>query len=352
MKRMLLQDIKQLEHQEVEVPACPVDGLLVRTRACGVCATDVKIYNYGHRLLQLPRVLGHELAGDIVAVGDSVPGTFAAGQRVAVVAGINCTECRYCRRDATSMCENLEAFGYHYDGGYAEYFVVPAPSLRCAGVKAIPDHLDYAEASMMELLACVINGQSMSGIAVGQSITILGAGPVGVLHARLARASGCGPIFLADISPERVAQAATLCGGTVAAVLDCRDAAAFRVEIMQRTDGYGCDQVMTASGAPEAQELAMRLVGKCGCVNLFGGLPQGSPPVAIDTNDIHYRHIRVVGTHGSTPEQNDEALAMIADGRVEVSDLITARIGLDALEEALQLRHAGGRGLKTVVQFA
>jgi L-iditol 2-dehydrogenase len=108
---------------------------------------------------------------------------------------------------------------------------------------------------------------------------------------------------------------------------------------------------MTASGAPEAQELAMRLVDKCGCVNFFGGLPHGSAPVAIDTNDIHYRHIRVVGTHGSTPEQNDESLAMIADGRVDVSDLVTARIGLDALEDALQLRHAGGRGLKTAVQF-
>ena len=351
MKRMMLQDIKQLEHQEVDVPACPVDGLLVRTRACGVCATDVKIYNYGHRLLQLPRVLGHELAGDIAEVGDAVPGALTAGQRVTIMAGINCTECAYCRRGAASMCENLEAFGYHYDGGYAEYFVVPAPSLRCGGVKSIPHHLDYAEASMMELLACVINGQFMSGFTAGQSVVILGAGPVGILHARLAHASGCGPVFLADISPERVAQAATLCVGTVAAVLDCRDAAAFREDIMQRTEGYGCDQVMTASGAREAQELAMRLVGKCGCVNFFGGLPHGSAPVAIDTNDIHYRHIHVVGTHGSTPEQNDEALSMIADGRVEVSDLITARIGLDALEDALQLRHAGGRGLKTVVQF-
>lgn len=351
MKRAVLRDIRQLSVEDVELPACPPDGLRVRTRACGVCATDVKIYNYGHHLLKLPRVLGHELAGDIDAVGEAAGGSYAVGQRVAVVAGINCMACRYCSRGAPSMCENLEAFGYHYDGGYAEYFIVPANSIRCNGVKAIPDHLDYASASVMELLACIVNGQELSGFTAGESVLILGAGPVGILHARLAKATGCGPIFLADISPERVAQAQDLCSSIPAGVFECSDAEIFRETILEHTDGIGCDQVMVACGAPQAQALAMQVVDKCGCVNFFGGLPRGSDPVEIDTNAIHYRHIRVVGTHGSSPHQNDTALSLIADDCIAVSDLITGRIGLESLEDALTLSDAAGVGLKTVVTY-
>jgi L-iditol 2-dehydrogenase len=216
------------------------------------------------------------------------------------------------------MCENLEAFGYHYDGSYAEYFVVSAVSIRRDSIKPLPDHLDYAETSVMELLAGVINGQALADFKAGESVVIMGDGPAGVLHARLAAAAEAGPICLADISSVRLQQTRALLAGAPGEVLD-GDGTTFREQLMEHTDGYGCNQVMVACGAPAAQELAMPLVDKCRCVNFFGGLPHGSDPVALNINDIHYRHIRIVGTHGSTPEPNDSALSMIADHRLGVT---------------------------------
>ncbi len=345
MRSAILQDIRKLVCVERDVPACPPDGLRLRVKACGVCATDVKIYHYGHRLLKLPRVLGHELAGVIDAVGPQWASQYQPGQRVAVCAVINCGLCHYCLRGVPSMCERLEAFGYHYDGGYQEYLIIPARSVRCGGVQVLPDQVSFAEATVAELLACALNGQTLSDFQYGQSVLIIGAGPVGLLQARLARARGCDPVCITDVAAERLARAADL------DALATLDAADLPRAAREATGGRGFDQVMICCGAAAAQQAALEIVAKCGCVNFFGGLPHGQSHVLLDTNQIHYKQCRVVGTHGSSALENRQAVAMIARGQIRVSDLITDRIDLAGLESALQSAGQRPGQLKTVVVY-
>ena len=351
MQKAVLKDIKTLVFEEAPVPARPPDGLLLKVKTCGVCATDVKIYNYGHHNIRLPRVLGHELAGVIEEVGPAASGEFVPGQRVAVCAVVNCGECEYCLHGVPSMCDTLEAFGYHYDGGFQEYMVVPAKAIRCGGVQVLPDGISFEEAAVAELLACAINGQRLSDFRFGESVLVIGAGPVGLMQARLARARGCGPVFMSDVLPEKLALCRELCGPDLDGALNAGDGDGFAEEAMEATGGRGFDQVMICCGAAAAQQVSLGLVAKCGCVNFFGGLPKGKSEVLLDTNLIHYKQCRVVGTHGSTALDNREAVQQVARGGVVVKDLISSRIELAEVEPALQLDQPDPRHLKGVVRY-
>lgn len=351
MKRFLLKDVKTLMLEEVERPACPADGFVMKVAACAVCATDVKIYNYGHQLLKLPRVLGHELAGTIEEVGPAMRGRFTPGQRVAVCAVVNCGECVYCQRGIPSMCQNLEAFGYHYDGGYQEYMAVPNKAVRCGGVNVLADSQSFEEASIAELAACCINGQRLSRMHLGQSMLIIGSGPVGMLHAQIACLQGATAVYLADINPKKLDDARRVCGKALTGTLMSNDNDVLAAEVKRLTGGYGFDQVMICCSAPAAQQVALECVAKCGCINFFGGLPKGHSQVVLDTNHIHYKQCAVVGTHGSSAEDNRVALDLIARGSIDVKSLITETIGLEKLEDALQLNEANNNRLKTVVVY-
>lgn len=350
MQRAVLNDIRSLALEDADVPECPPGGLRLRVKACGVCATDVKIYNYGHRLLQLPRVLGHELAGEIDAVGPMLEGRFSLGQRVAVCAAITCGECRSCLNGYPNMCENLQAYGYHHDGGFQEYMAIPPRSVHCGGVHPMPESISFEEAAIAELLACSINGQRLSDFRFGQTALVLGAGPVGILHALLAHARGCRQVTVADIVPAKLDQAKQIGGDAIDAVLDSSDTKALIAQCRALTHGQGFDQVMICCSAAGAQQAAMDIVAIQGCVNLFGGLPRGKSEVVIDTNQIHYKQCRVVGTHGSLGVDNREAVRLIADRTIDVRPLITDRIGLTELEPAL-IAGSSGDGLKSVVVF-
>ena len=351
MRRAVLYDIRKLVLEEAPKPRCPEEGLLVKVQACAVCATDVKIYNYGHQLVQLPRVLGHEIAGIIEEVSAGLRDRFQSGQAVAVCAVVNCGQCLYCQRAAPSMCERLKAFGYHFDGGYQEVMAVPPEAIRCDGVNVLPNDMDFADASLAELLACCINGQRLSAVGLGQSVLILGAGPVGILHAQLARAQGAARIYLADIDPDRLTLAQSICGRVLTGTLKSDDPKRFVKDVNAITNNRGFEQVMICCSAPQAQQVSLECVAKCGCVNLFGGLPKGKSCVTLDTNYIHYKECRLVGTHGSSAEDNRIALDMISRGTIAVRPLITETIDLAQLERALSLDHGDRRRLKTVVVF-
>jgi len=351
MKRAVLYDIKKLVLEEKSKPECPLDGLLVKVKVCAVCATDVKIYNYGHRLIQLPRVLGHEISGTIETVGEKLKDRFKVGQKVAVCAVVNCCECLYCQRGIPSMCTNLKAFGYHFDGGYQECMVVPTEAIRCGGVNILSDKITFEQASIAELLACCINGQCLSDFKLGQSVLIVGSGPVGILHAQLARNQGASSIYIADIMPDKLQQAQSICGDMIAGILNSSDKEKFVSQVKQISGGLGFDQIMICCSAPVAQQVALECVAKCGCVNFFGGLPQGKSEVLLDTNHIHYKQCRVVGTHGSSAPENRIALDMISKGIINVESLITDTICLEQLEEALLINEKNNNRLKTLVKF-
>jgi L-iditol 2-dehydrogenase len=334
---------EDLRVEDALVPAAGPGELLVKVVACSVCGTDVKIFYHGHRLLEPPRVIGHEIAGVVVAAGDGVVG-WSVGDRVQLIAAVPCGECRPCKAGLGNICDNLRSIGYHFDGGYAEYVVVPEIALRAGGVNRVPASLTLEAAALTEPLACVLNGQELARVGAGDDVVVIGAGPIGCMHVRLARARGAARVTLVELSQERLELAATRVQPDVVVKGGPEAVAA----VQRETDGRGADVVIVAAASRIAQAQAVDMAAKRGRVSLFGSLPEDDRHLPLDSNAVHYRELQVVGAANSTPAQNTAALELIADGRVRVDDLITATLPLESVHEAIDAMRRGS-GLKSVI---
>jgi L-iditol 2-dehydrogenase len=326
----------------------PVPGpgdVKIRVRSCSTCGTDVKIFRFGHHHIVPPRVMGHEIAGEVVQVGAEVDG-WRAGDRVQVIAAVPCGRCGECRRGRMTVCPNQESMGYHYDGGFAEYMVVPAKVLAVDGLNRIPDNLPYAEASVAEPLACVLNGQNLARVGPGDDVVVIGSGPIGCLHVRLARARGADRVFLVELNRQRLDLAAGLVHPDAAI---CAQEVDPVYAIVKATDGRGADVIITAAASGAAQEQAITMAARQGRISFFGGLPKDKPTITCDSNLVHYRELTIVGANGSSPAHNKEALRLIAAGDVPVTDLITHRLPLDATVDAFGIV-ARGEAIKVTIE--
>jgi L-iditol 2-dehydrogenase len=333
-----------LRVEDLPVPEPGPRELTIRVRTCATCGTDAKIYHHGHHHISLPRVLGHEIAGEVAAVG---PGAeeWVPGDRVQIIAAIPCGACHYCRKGQETVCDNLESMGYQYDGAFAEFMRVPSRVLDRDGVNRIPDHVPFDSAALTEPLACVLNGQEIAEVGEGDDVVILGAGPIGCLHVRLSRARGAKSVTLLDVNQQRLDLAARAePDATVnSATQDPIEA------VRKLTDGRGADVVITATGAGQAQEQALEMAARRGRISLFGGLPRDNPIIRFDSNLVHYRELFVLGAYGSAPRHNREALSLISTGAVRVDDLVTHRLPLDGVREAIDTVTTG-EGLKVVIE--
>jgi L-iditol 2-dehydrogenase len=331
--------------EDAEVPSVGQGELLLRVRNCSTCGTDVKIFRFGHHHIRPPRIMGHEIAGEVSEVGDGVSG-FAVGDRVQVIAAIPDGVCDVCLKGWMTVCPNQESMGYHYDGGFAEFMVVPAKVLAVDGVNRIPDGVSFAEASVAEPLACVLNGQELANVHDGDVVVVVGAGPIGCLHVRTARARGAAQVYLIDINRARLEASAAhvhpdeWISGEDTDVVDA---------VAKLTDGRGADVIITAAAAATAQEQAIAMAARRGRVSFFGGLPKDAPIISLDSNLVHYRELTIVGANGSSPRHNREALSLIGSGKVPVSDLITHHLPLEQALEAFDLV-ARGEAIKVTIE--
>jgi L-iditol 2-dehydrogenase len=331
--------------EDAEVPSVGPGELLLRVRNCSTCGTDVKIFRFGHHHIRPPRIMGHEIAGEISEVGDGVSG-FAVGDWVQVIAAIPDGVCEVCSKGWMTVCPNQESMGYHYDGGFAEFMVVPAKVLAVDGVNTIPDGVSFAEASVAEPLACVLNGQELANVHDGDVVVVIGAGPIGCLHVRTARARGAAQVFLIDINRARLEASAAhvhpdeWISGEDTDVVDA---------VAKLTDGRGADVIITAAAAATAQEQAIAMAARRGRVSFFGGLPKDAPIISLDSNLVHYRELTIVGANGSSPRHNREALSLIGSGKVPVADLITHRLPLEQALDAFDLV-ARGEAIKVTIE--
>jgi L-iditol 2-dehydrogenase len=273
-------------------PAGPGD-LVIRVRNCSTCGTDAKIWRSGHPNLRPPRVLGHEVAGEVVEVGQGAD-RWSVGDRVQVIAAIPDGTCHECRHGRMTVCPNQELIGYHYDGGFAERMRVPAKALAVDGVNRVPDGLSFAEASLAEPLSCVINGQEHARVGEGDTVVVVGAGPIGCLHVRLARARGAARVFLIELSRRRLEMAA----------------------MVAPDEAIGADTTSPAS--PRTSR------------------PSPSTPTSSTT-----ARWASSGPTAPAPDHNKQALGLIASGVIRVADLITHRL---PLERAVEGIHTVTRG--------
>ena len=343
MKAARLYGVEDIRVEEIPIPEIQSDEILLRVRAAFICGTDVRFYksgkpNDGDR----PLIAGHEIAGVIEQVGADVRG-YHIGQRVGVAPNYGWGVWDICTSGNAQMCKESEALGVTVDGGFAEYMRIPAAAVRQGNVTPLQDSITFAEAALAEPLSCVYNAYEKIGIYPGDHVLVIGAGPIGLMHARMALVAGAAAVYLNDISEERLALAKRLIpeGTTI-------DAQDVRKTIQELTNGKLADVVITAVSVGAIQEMAFSLAGINGRIMFFGGLPKGRSEVRLDTNEIHYKQLTVAGTTRQSLRQYRDCLRLIASGRFKVSDLVTATATLDDIS-AIISDVAQGKGLKSAI---
>ena len=336
MKAARLYGKGDLRVEQVSLPTIEADDeVLIHIHACGICPSDIRPYTgmrpSGRDGAYTP---GHEWAGEVLAVGDAVE-DFAPGDRVVPSWRVVCGVCHYCKRGSHNQCENLVRGKVR--GGFAQVGVATDRSLL-----KIPDGVSYAEASFCEPVACCINGSLESEIEFGDNAVIVGAGPIGLIHLQLARHSGA-RVIVSDLIPERLEKAKSL--GADATVLASEGDPVERVKAL--TGGYGADVIIAAVGAPPALRQALAMADYGATVNYFAGT---YPPTTldIDPNYIHYRQVRLTGSHDFTPYHFETALRFIETGTVKVLPLVSHDLSLDEVKDGFDVV-AGRKGLKVMI---
>ena len=337
---------EDLRLEDVPEPTCGTDEVKIRVKNCSTCGTDVKIRKNGHQNLTPPRIMGTRSRARWwrsprcrrrLETRRPGPG-HSRGP---------CGKCHECRKGWMAVCQNQTSVGYQYDGGFAEYMIVPREVLAVDGMNRIPDGVGFAEASAAEPFACAINAQEQLGIEPGDDVVIFGAGPIGCMHVRIARGvHGAGRITLVDINSERLKMSADAVQPDV--VINASEVNIVE-EIMKLTDGRGADVIITATPANITQEQAVSMAARNGRISFFGGLPKTNPTITLDSNLVHYRQLHIHGANGSAPEHNRRALDYIASGEVPVADLITRRIRLRDVMDAFGIVERG-EAIKVTVE--
>jgi len=343
MTAAVLHGRENLRIEQVAIPALGDDEVLVRVKVALTCGTDLKVWKQGYhaRMIVPPAVFGHELAGVVASVGAGVgDGGPRVGMRVVPANSAPCGVCTFCRKGRPNLCEDL----LFNNGAYAEYIRIPGRIVR-QNMLEIPEHVAFVDAAMAEPLACVLRGIHETGIESGETVVVIGCGPIGLAFIRILANRGVRVIALGKRQSQ--IQTAERLGATAAFDVSQVDDP---VQAVRRlTDGgRGVDAAIEAVGSPTTWQWAVQMVRRGATVNLFGGCPRGVP-VQFDPAALHYSEITIKSTFHHTPRFIREALDMIALGEIAARDFITGEIPLGELPRMFEhLKHRNGE-LKTAV---
>lgn len=329
MKAAVLEELGRLVVKEVPTPECGDDGALIRVRACAVCGSDLRIYRSGNNRVKLPQILGHEISGEVVKTGKNVD-KIKVGDHVAVGADIPCGKCSFCEDGIGNNCQTNYAMGYQYAGGFAEYVLLNKMVLEQGPVHIIPRDGDYDEYALAEPLGCVLNAMEQSHICLGDTVVIIGCGPIGCMMIPVVKKIGAAKVICVERAAQR--QKAALSNG--ADIIINPEENDIVEAVLKETDGLGADVIFTATPVPEMQERAIRMAKNRARINFFGGLPADKANVTINTNLIHYKELFVHGSHGSLPRQHRKAVDLIRSGAIDVKPFITHSFPLDEIQKA------------------
>jgi len=330
-------DIRIEERPKPEVGA---GEILIRVEASGICGTDCLEW---YRINRVPLILGHEIAGVVVEAGKGVRGV-KVGDRVSASHHVPCLECRFCRSGHETVCDTLRKTNFD-PGGFAEFVRVPKINLDKLGVYRIPKDVSFEEATFIEPLACVMRGQRLAGVKKGQSVLIIGSGISGLLHIKLARASGAGKIIATDISEARL-KAAKKSGADHAI-----SAAEYSPEkLRELNSGNLADLVVICAGAKQAFEQGIRSVERGGTALVFAAAPKDELlPVPI--NDIFWRNeVTLLSSYAASPAEHSAALQKIASKKIDVCDMITHRFALADIAKGFKLVAEARDSIKVIIE--
>ena len=341
MTAAVLYGKEDVKIERVPIPHVEAGELLVKVQVALTCGTDLKVYQRGYhaRMIVPPALFGHELAGTIEEVGPGVRG-FRKGMRVVALNSAPCQTCFYCSRHQENLCEDL----LFNNGAYAEYIRIPRRIVDLNTV-VIPPHVSFEEGAMVEPLACVLRGLHETKVEIGDTVAVVGGGPIGLMFIHVAQAVGCNVIAVVK-RESQVADARRMGAHEVVQTTAVQDP----IEAVRQLSpgARGADVVIEAVGRPEAWVWATEMVRKGGTVNFFGGCAKGTK-VELDTNRLHYSEITLKATFHHTPDTVRKAFALISEKKIRPTEYITSEAPLSRLQEVLQHMMNRNGDIKTAI---
>ncbi len=342
MQAAILYGKEDVRLESVPIPEIGPGELLVRVRTALTCGTDVKVFRRGYhaKMIRPPALFGHEMAGDVVAVGGGVT-HFRPGQRIVAANSAPCDRCFFCQHGQQNLCQDL----LFNNGAYAEFIRLPARIVQ-KNTYVIPSSLGYKDAALVEPLACSVRGLDESNVHAGDTLAIIGLGPIGLMFVQLAKYAYGAHVIAVARRQEQVDRAMLL-GADEGLLMG--NHAELASELKSLTGGRGADVVIEAIGHPEAWELATQLVRRGGTINFFGGCPSGTK-VGLDTGLLHYSEITCKASFHHTPAHIRRSLEFLAQGKVNASFLVNHEEPLSQLPQVLHdLAHRRNGQIKTAI---
>lgn len=334
----------RIENREIGDPR--PGEVQVKIEAALTCGTDVKIYRRGYPFLTPPFPVGHEYAGTVVAVGEGVDPSLI-GKGVVTSNGAGCQYCFYCMRDQDNLCEGMEDDFDEYvqmGGGFAEYINVHAPIVK-QNLKVIPEGVPFEQAALVEPLSVALHGVNMADIKIGDTVAIIGAGPMGLLKTQLSKLRGAYVIVIEKDS-KRLAKAKELGADVIVNPDEVEDVVEFVKS--NANEGRGADSVIEAVGYPETWELAIKLARKGGTVVEYGVCAKGTT-IIVSTERLHYDELKIKGSYSATAYETEVAYKLLSRGVIKTEDYISGVYSLDQTKEALEA-HMKGLGIKFMIK--
>ncbi|MHA2377856.1 MAG: zinc-dependent alcohol dehydrogenase [Candidatus Thorarchaeota archaeon] len=334
MNAAMFYGIGDVRFEETDVPEIGPGELLIRVGTALTCGTDVKTFKRGHPILlkHTPALFGHEYAGTVEETGEGVK-DFEPGMRVVATNSAPCEGCYFCKRGRPNLCAELKSS--FVNGAFAEYIRVPEPVVRW-NTHQIPDSLSFQDAALTEPLACVVHGIEEAEIQLGDTVAVIGAGPIGQMMIMLAKKSGASTVIVSDLAKLR-RDMAKRAGADV--VID--PAGEDPIErVREETSGYGADVVIEAVGLPATWEQAVDMTRDAGMTVLFGGAASGTK-FEVDTYRFHYGQLTIKGVFHLVPRHIEQALKLIVAGAVDPGILISHEMPLERITDALKKMSAG-----------
>jgi len=318
--------------EEVKKPQCPPDGLLVKIEACGVCGTDLKTYRYGNLRIKAPQIMGHEFVGIIKKSYADHKG-FNVGDRIVMATSVSCGRCYFCQKGWRNLCDSLSPMGFSYPGGMAEFVAIPARALDNGHVIKVSKTIPSEYAALSEPLSCAVNASENICMQEGDTVVIVGAGPMGLINSEIARAQGAGRIAVIETNSQRREIAQRFKPDLI---LDPEKNDVVH-KVKEFNHGRGADVVIVAAPSTSAHEQALQLVRKKGVLCLFASLPAEKSNIVLDSRLIHYKEIKIVGTSDSTPKHVIRAVELLEQGKIRAELLVTHILSLEEFSEAFRL---------------
>lgn len=334
---------KDMRIEQMPIPELADGDLLLKVRTCGICGSDARTYFNGiKQRYKVPIVFGHEIVAEVCETGANAAG-LSAGDRVAVAPTYGCGDCRYCRSGRDNICDEVVVFGCTFDGGFAEYMRIPRKGVEQGALVKLTDAVSDRAGTMIEAFSCCYHGLKTIGVDAGDSVAIIGSGPIGLAHMLLAKKMGAAKVGMIGHRDNRLAQAESF-GADMTVNSNNGD---WKEQVFDFFGRDRVDKVVTAAPTTAAIDCGFEIVSKGGAMLLFGGLPKGQM-ITVDPNQVHYSEILIAGSIDAPVERFRATVELVAS--LDLDRFVTHSFGLADVVEGIEV--IGRReGMKVILDL-